>query len=158
MVLNARVEQTTKTKTFNHDNDYDGINSLHLPAYEEPVFSPDRHTETTHTKANVEVAKHSEADKILSHDLTVKDESLIEENLLPQLRELIENFLCGGNRIDGDIVIEIDSIEKTLKILPQSSLVKGELEGNYFRFIFSHLFFLFHFFSVYSVLSSFASF
>lgn len=61
---------------------------------------------------------------------------MIEENLLQQLRELIEHLLCGGERIDGDIVLEIDSIEKTLKIVPhQSSLVRGELEGNYYLFL-----------------------
>jgi hypothetical protein len=98
----------------------------------EPVFN--RHKETTHTHENVEASKHNEI-AALSHESTTKDESLIEENLLQQLRELIEHLLCGGDRLDGDIVLEIDSIEKTLKILPQqSSLVRGELEGNYFNF------------------------
>ncbi|CAG9798032.1 unnamed protein product [Chironomus riparius] len=115
-----RHEQTT-TKT-NHDIDIQS-----LPTYEtEPVFN--RHKETTHTNANVEASKHNEI-AAFSHESTTKDESLIEENLLQQLRELIEHLLCGGDRIDGDIVLEIDSIEKTLKILPQqSSLVRGELE------------------------------
>jgi hypothetical protein len=83
-----------------------------------------------------------------SHDPTARDESsLIEENLLQQLRELIENLLCGGDRIDGDIVLEIDSNEKTLKILPQhsatatstttSSLVREDQEGNYYILLFS---------------------
>lgn len=121
------VEQTT-TKTNHHDIDIQS-----LPTYEtEPVFN--RHKETTHTHENVEASKHNEK-AAFSHDSTTKDESLIEENLLQQLRELIEHLLCGGDRLDGDIVLEIDSIEKTLKILPQqSSLVRGELEGNYFNF------------------------
>ena len=121
------IEQTT-TKT-NHDIDIQS-----LPTYEtEPVFN--RHKETTHTNVNVEASKHNEI-AAFSHESTTKDESLIEENLLQQLRELIEHLLCGGDRIDGDIVLEIDSIEKTLKILPQqSSLVRGELEGNYFSFL-----------------------
>jgi len=126
------VERTT-TKTNHHDIDIQS-----LPTYEtEPVFN--RHKETTHTHENVEASKHNEK-AAFSHDSTTKDESLIEENLLQQLRELIEHLLCGGDRLDGDIVLEIDSIEKTLKILPQqSSLVRGELEGNYFN-IFSHSF------------------
>ncbi|XP_070509313.1 protein cappuccino-like isoform X2 [Chironomus tepperi] len=115
-----RHEQTT-SKT-NHDIDIQS-----LPTYEtEPVFN--RHKETTHTHKNVEASKHNEI-AAFSHESTTKDESLIEENLLQQLRELIEHLLCGGDRIDGDIVLEIDSIEKTLKILPhQSSLVRGEVE------------------------------
>ncbi|KAG5675766.1 hypothetical protein PVAND_005643 [Polypedilum vanderplanki] len=104
--------------------------------------SRDRHKDTqqqTHTDENVETAKHNHDDKVaatFSRDPTARDESLIEENLLQQLRELIENLLCGGDRIDGDIVLEIDTIEKTLKILPQqtSSLVKEDQEENCIEF------------------------
>jgi hypothetical protein len=121
------------TSKFYDYNDYD---ESQLPAYvKEPVFS-NRHTKITHTSNENVKATSSNNDNddgdeatAVSNELTVKEDSLIEESLLQQLRELIENSLCGGTRIDGDIVIEIDPIEKILKILPQSSLHRDVEEG-----------------------------
>lgn len=141
----SRVEQTTKTKTSKHPHDYDKL-KLHLPSHLlKPVFSANRHKETTHTNECGETApkqqqqrQSDEAAETFSHDLTAREGSLslIEENLLQQLRELIEHLLCGGDRIEGDIVIEIDPNEKILKIVPQqSSSVREDQElGNYFHF------------------------
>lgn len=118
------VEQLIKTKTFNNNEDYD---DLQLPptSTSQPVLNS-RQSETHTNEHFMEAAatgKYSN-ERAFSHDLSAKDESLIEESLL-QLRELIENLLCSDHS-DAPIVIEIDSEEKSLKILPQSSLTKEE--------------------------------
>jgi hypothetical protein len=130
-------DQNKKNKVDTHVSSFTFTTSIHTKT---SSFFSDRHrdTQNTHTYENVEAAKHNDkvAAAAFSHNPTARDESLIEENLLQQLRELIENLLCGGDRIDGDIVLEIDSNEKTLKILPQhsSSLVREDHhEGNYSR-------------------------
>lgn len=114
----------SKTKTFSNNDDDD----LQLPLYHQPVFNS-RQSET-HTSENIKpaattTAKHNE--RAFSHDLSARDESLIEESLL-QLRDLIENLICSDHA-DAPIVIEIDSEEKSLKILPQSLLAREESLG-----------------------------
>lgn len=122
------TEFLIKTKTFSNVDDDD--DQLQLPAHHEPVFNS-RQSET-HTNENINIipaatattttntAKHNN-ERAFSHDLSARDESLIEESLL-QLRELIEQLICSDTHADAPIVIEIDSEEKSLKIIPQSSL------------------------------------
>lgn len=98
-----------KIKSLDSDDD----SQIHLNFDAEQVSSSRQ--SQTHTSENVATTKHSN-EKAFSHDLTARDESLIEESL-QHLRELIENLLCSDHS-DAPIVIEIDSEEKSLKILP----------------------------------------
>jgi hypothetical protein len=106
-------------------------NDLQLPLHEEPVLSRQSETHTHENAAattSTTTAKYNSSERAFSHDLTAKDESLIDESI-SILRELIEHLLCSDHS-DAPIVIEIDSEERSLRVLPQSSLAKGEHELN----------------------------
>lgn len=140
LLVAVLVEQLIKTKTLNNNYCNDQIQLT--SSYQQPVLGS-RHSETHTNENNMESStatttitsaiptargKHN-SERAFSHDLSAKEESLIEESLL-QLRELIEHLLCSDHS-DAPIVIEIDSEEKSLKILPQnlqSSLTKEEEE------------------------------
>jgi hypothetical protein len=105
------AERLIKTKALESDD------SLTQSQTEQVSSCRQSHTNTCENVVEA-TTKHSN-ERAFSHDLTAKDESLIEESL-HHLRELIENLLCSDHS-DAPIVIEIDSVEKSLKILPHNS-------------------------------------
>lgn len=108
-----KTERLIKTKAL-EDDDNDSLTQSQA----EQVSSCRQSQTNTYENVAEATTKHSN-ERAFSHDLTAKDESLIEESL-HHLRELIENLLCSDHS-DAPIVIEIDSVEKSLKILPHSS-------------------------------------
>lgn len=113
LFLIYKTERLIKTKALESDDN----DSLTQSQAEQVSSCRQSHTNTCENVAEA-TTKHSN-ERAFSHDLTAKDESLIEESL-HHLRELIENLLCSDHS-DAPIVIEIDSVEKSLKILPHSS-------------------------------------
>lgn len=112
------IESLIKTKPLESDDS----DSLTQSQHSEQVSSCRQSYTNTCENVAEATTKHSN-ERAFSHDLTAKDESLIEESL-HHLRELIENLLCSDHS-DAPIVIEIDSVEKSLKILPHSTPTTG---------------------------------